>query len=133
MDQSCMYRVGVKAVIHDKDGKLLLTYEDRKQSWDLPEGGLEAGHSIREGLIDEIYEELGDTIGDIYIDEDPLHAWPCIFDNGFGAFLIAYRVTLDITRIVATPENQKRKFFSQQEVESMQLYTKLDDVHKLFV
>ena len=55
----------------------------------------------------EVREELGEDIGDIVIDTNPLYARPCIFEDGFGLFLVAYKVYIDTTAIVTTDENQK--------------------------
>lgn len=133
MSSPCMYRVWLKALIHNERGELLLTYEERKQSRDLPGWGLEHSQDIVSWLISEIKEELWEDIGHIVIDPKPVSAWPCLFENGFALFLVAYKVNIDITRIHLTEENEKRWFFSKDEVATMQLYTKPSEVEKLFI
>lgn len=54
----CTYRISVKALIKDEDGRILLIREDDGR-WELPGGGLEHGEDPRTGLAREVEEEIG--------------------------------------------------------------------------
>lgn len=58
MYPNAFYRVSVKALIKDKDGKVLVVKEDQ-DTWSLPGGGLDHGEVAEQGLLRELKEELG--------------------------------------------------------------------------
>lgn len=53
-----LFRVSLKAVIFNPEGKLLDTNE-ASRSWHLPGGGMEHGETIEQGIKRELREELG--------------------------------------------------------------------------
>ena len=58
MYPSTIYRVVVKALITNEDGKILVVKENQ-DFWSLPGGGLEHGESAQDCLKREIREEIG--------------------------------------------------------------------------
>jgi ADP-ribose pyrophosphatase YjhB (NUDIX family) len=60
-----MLQVGVKAVLRNADGKVLLLKRSSKKygktqgSWDIPGGRIDAGSSLTDNLKREILEEVG--------------------------------------------------------------------------
>ena len=48
-----------RAIIQDKDGKILLIRRRDNGQWDLPAGGIELGESITKCLKREVKEETG--------------------------------------------------------------------------
>lgn len=58
MYPNAFYRVSVKALIKDNDGKVLVVKEDQ-DTWSLPGGGLDHGEVAEQGLLRELKEELG--------------------------------------------------------------------------
>lgn len=56
-DIKAAYRVVVKGIVRDDDGRVLFVQE-RSNSWDLPGGGLEHGESLLDALSREFAEEL---------------------------------------------------------------------------
>lgn len=58
MYPNTFYRVSVKALIKDKQGRVLVVKE-KQDAWDLPGGGLDHGENIIDGIKREIIEELG--------------------------------------------------------------------------
>lgn len=52
------YRVAVKALIKDANGRILLVKE-KSDKWDLPGGGIDHGEEPEEGIKRELLEELG--------------------------------------------------------------------------
>lgn len=53
------YRISLKAVIRDTEGKVLVNKECDSTTWSLPGGGLEHSESIQEALARELEEEVG--------------------------------------------------------------------------
>jgi len=54
----CCYRVSVKALIYDDQGRILLVKEGNDK-WDLPGGGTDHGESLEDSLKRELQEEIG--------------------------------------------------------------------------
>jgi ADP-ribose pyrophosphatase YjhB (NUDIX family) len=55
------YRVSLKALIRDNEGRILLVKEGSDQ-WGLPGGGPDHGETVDEGLRRELREEIGAEI-----------------------------------------------------------------------
>ena len=53
-----LFRVSLKAVIFDAEGRLLVTNEAGR-AWHLPGGGMDHGETIETGLKRELAEEIG--------------------------------------------------------------------------
>lgn len=71
-DTPCTYRISVKAIIKDKEGRILLGRE-KDAPWELPGGGLEHGESLKEGLTRELAEETGYSIE--WMSDQPVAFW----------------------------------------------------------
>lgn len=54
---STFYRIGIKAMIRNENGELLLVKE-KQSAWSLPGGGMEHGESVHDALKRELYEEV---------------------------------------------------------------------------
>jgi 8-oxo-dGTP pyrophosphatase MutT (NUDIX family) len=57
----CFYRVSIKAVIHDQQGKILVVREKNNPNWNLPGGGMDYGESEYKALQRELLEEINYT------------------------------------------------------------------------
>ena len=57
MYPNTFYRVSVKALIKDKDGRVLVLKENQA-TWSLPGGGIDHGEDAKLGIIRELKEEL---------------------------------------------------------------------------
>lgn len=53
------FHVGVKALIKDSNGKILVAKSPSAAYWDIPGGRIEENEGIRDALLREIGEELG--------------------------------------------------------------------------
>lgn len=58
MYPNTFYRVSVKALIKDKDSRILVLKENQ-DTWSLPGGGLDHGEDPTVGILRELKEELG--------------------------------------------------------------------------
>lgn len=54
-----MFKIGVFAIIFDKDRRVLLCHRNDYDLWNLPGGGLESGEVPWEGVLREVKEEVG--------------------------------------------------------------------------
>lgn len=90
----CFYRVSLKAVIYDTDGKVLMVKEKNNPSWNLPGGGMDYGESERQALTRELKEEVGYD-GDFTF--RALGTWPHFLggDKQAWQLWIVYHVTPD--------------------------------------
>jgi 8-oxo-dGTP diphosphatase len=57
------YRVSLKAVIRDKQGRVLVNKEQDSTTWNLPGGGLDHDETMKECLSRELHEEVS-YVGD---------------------------------------------------------------------
>lgn len=70
-----LFRVSLKAVIFNEEGKVLVVKESGRDWWDIPGGGLDHGESIQLALARELHEEVGLTSEFTYraiLAEDPV-------------------------------------------------------------
>ena len=54
-----LYRVSIKGLIRNPDGKVLVVKEAGRTWWDLPGGGMDHGENIKSALAREMHEEVG--------------------------------------------------------------------------
>ena len=54
-----LFRVSLKCLIRDDQGRLLVVKETGRDWWDLPGGGMDHGESIQDAIAREMYEEVG--------------------------------------------------------------------------
>lgn len=71
-DTPCTYRISVKAIIKDEEGRVLLGRE-KDGFWELPGGGLEHGENPKEGLAREVSEETGYLVD--WMSDQPIAFW----------------------------------------------------------
>lgn len=54
-----LFRISVKGMILNDEGKVLVVKETGRGSWDLPGGGMDHGETIKDALARELHEEVG--------------------------------------------------------------------------
>lgn len=110
---NCYYRVSIKALIYNDEGKFLLVKE-AKGVWEFPGGGLDFGEEAHAGLRREINEEMNLEIETI--SEHPTHF--LTFKNRIGVWVsnVFYKVTLKSLDFTPTDECVEIKFFNKEEV-----------------
>lgn len=129
MTEQCHYRISVKGIVIDDDGKILLTREDNDM-WELLGGGLEHNEDPIEGLKREIAEEAGLQV--TYISPAPIYflTMPRLYKTGYAANVI-YEIKLANLDFTPSEECQELRFFSVEEMSSMKLFPNVEKLRLL--
>ena len=125
-DVPCTYRVSIKAIIRDADGRVLLLQE-KDNTWELPGGGMEHGETPTDALARELAEETGysmDRMGD-----RPTAFWAIRGEVGSPTLkwfaFVAYEVTVSgVLKLnpSTTDEAQEAKYFTVEEAKMLSLH-----------
>lgn len=69
IEKKVYFEVGVKAILHDNNGNILLLKRSELVGgkWSLPGGGIDHGETALDAMAREIHEELGITVSDLEI------------------------------------------------------------------
>lgn len=130
------YRVTVKGLFV-KDGRILLLKESPKISgkWELPGGGLDFGEDIHTGLKREIEEETGLQVNSI--SDKPIYAWTWRYENKrnmewYYSLVLTYRIELESLDFKPSDECEEIGFFSEEELEGIELCWQTNGLKKYF-
>ena len=124
MNEQTYYRVSVKGVVVDDDGRILITKEDNGK-WEMLGGGLEHGEDPKECLVREIREETGLKVTSI--SERPLYFLTCprLGHDSFVANVV-YQITLENLDFIPSDECQELGFFSPEEMQTLDLFPNVE-------
>lgn len=107
------FRVSLKAVIRDDEGRVLVVKEINNANWNLPGGGMEHHETDHEAMARELKEEIGYT-GDFTM--RPIGTQPMLLESKSAMQLwIVYEVTLDISKVSIGDEAVAIKFIDPVE------------------
>ena len=131
MDEPCYYRVSVKGIVIDDDGRIMLSRQE-DGTWDLLGGGLDHEEDPIAGLKREIFEETGLRVMSV-------SASPKYFVTAprSGVSLqtylanIIYEITLKNLDFVPSDECQELRFFSVTELAGVDMLTNIEKLTKL--
>lgn len=129
MNEPCFYRVSVKGLVQDSQGRILLAREDNGL-WDLIGGGLEHNENPIDGLKREIKEETGLEVVDVSVSPKYFLTADRYGHDDFTANVI-YEVTLKNLDFTPSDECQELRYFSLAELRDIPLYpnvTKLIEI-----
>ncbi|MBP7806489.1 NUDIX hydrolase [Candidatus Gracilibacteria bacterium] len=115
---NCYYRVSVKALITDNEGKFLLIRENVGK-WELPGGGLDFGENPRDGLIRELKEEMNLDV--VSISEKPLYFFTCFQNNKWRANVL-YKTEVQDLNFTPSDECEEIGFFTPEEALKLPLF-----------
>jgi 8-oxo-dGTP pyrophosphatase MutT (NUDIX family) len=116
----CFYRVSIKALILDENGRFLLSREDNGK-WDFPGGGYEFDDkNPQEALAREIREEMGlevTSVADI-----PSYFVTVHKKERFYFANVFYKTTVKDLNITPSDECEEAQFFTVEEALQKELF-----------
>jgi 8-oxo-dGTP pyrophosphatase MutT (NUDIX family) len=126
----------VAAVIHDRDGKLLLQEKSSGEAWSLPAGGIELGESPQEAIIREVMEETGYVVEvhgvlGVFGGRPFRYTYP----NGDRVEYVAILFQCTITGGTGVPidaETKSIQYFARHEMPTLALPYPRDDLFRRF-
>jgi ADP-ribose pyrophosphatase YjhB (NUDIX family) len=117
-------RLGVSAIIFDGEGKFLLTKREDNGQWCLPGGAVEAGESVAEACIREVFEETGLNVRvkrlvGVYSHPDQL----VVYKDGNKAFIVAIHFEAEVIggKLGLSNETTDFGYFTLEEIEGFHM------------
>ncbi|PIV90524.1 NUDIX hydrolase [Candidatus Gracilibacteria bacterium CG17_big_fil_post_rev_8_21_14_2_50_48_13] len=126
---SCFYRVSVKALILDVQGRFLLSREDNG-GWDLLGGGLDHDEDPHTGLRREVMEETGLTLMDI--GDAPVYFVTTRNEHNTPFCNVIYRASLKNLDFVPSKECVELRYFTAEEALEVRLFPNVMQFLKVF-
>jgi len=124
------YRVSVKGVAVDDNGRFLLTKEDNNK-WELLGGGLDYNEDPIEALKREIQEETGLVV--TYVSPTPKYFISAqrLGSDTYTANII-YEIKLKNLDFIPSEECQELRYFSVDEAKKKELFPNVEAFLKVF-
>ncbi len=122
MNEQCYYRVSIKGIIVDNDGKILLSRENNNK-WEMLGGGLEHGEDPIACLKREILEETGLKV--TYVSPNPKYfvTTPSMrLEKTVHIANVIYEIRLNNLEFTPSDECQELRFFSKEEMSQLDLF-----------
>ncbi len=117
-------RLGCSAAIFNEQGKVLLTRRLDNGQWCLPGGGMDAGESVQEAILREVFEETGlrvrlTRLVGVYSDPNQL----VMYADGNKVQIVAVHFLAEITggTLGLSDETSAFGYFSLEEMEGMEM------------
>ena len=119
-----MYRISVKGIVIDDDGRVLLCREDNGK-WEMMGGGIDHGENPEECMYREIKEETGLEV--TYMSPAPLYflTFEKVNSGRYGANVV-YEIKLKDLNFTPSEECQELKFFSVEEMKQLPRFPNID-------
>ena len=117
---NCFYRISIKALVLDEQGRVMLVREDNDK-WELPGGGLDHGEDIRKGLAREIKEEMGLEV--TYMAQTPSYFFTFVAEKSKQWMSnVVYEVKLKDLNFTPSDECQEIRFVTKEEAKALNLF-----------
>ena len=117
-------RLGCSAAIFNEEGKVLLTRRQDNGQWCMPSGGMEAGESVEEAILREVFEETGlrvrvTRLVGVYSDPNQL----VVYQDGNKVQIVALHFQAEIVSgtLGLSDETSDFGYFSLEEMEGMEM------------
>lgn len=133
MNEQCYYRVSIKGIVIDNDGKILLSREDNGK-WEMLGGGLDHGEDPVRGLKREILEEAGLEV--TYISPNPKYfVTTPRFDTSDTTYIanVIYEIKLKNLDFIPSDECQELRFFSLDDMGKVELFPNVQKLLELLI
>lgn len=120
MNEPNYFRVSVKGIVVDDQGRILLSREDNGK-WDMLGGGLDHEEDPLEGLKREVLEETG--LEAVWISQTPKYfiTSPSFGGKGYVANVV-YEIKLKDLNFTPSEESQELRFFTTEEAQQVDLF-----------
>jgi 8-oxo-dGTP diphosphatase len=121
MNEQCYYRVSVKGIVINDEGKILLSREDNGK-WEMLGGGLDHDEDPIECLRREILEETGLRV--TYVSPSPKYFVTAPrLGSATTTYManVIYEIQLESLEFIASDECQELRFFSIEEMAQVEL------------
>lgn len=115
----CFYRISVKALIHNDEGKFLLVKEDNGL-WELSGGWVDYGEDPRECLIREVYEEMWLKV--TFIAEQPSYFFTSKSRRGVDIANVLYEARVENFDFTPSSECVEIWFFTVEEAKRLETF-----------
>jgi len=129
MNQNCFYRISIKGIVVDDQGRILLAREDNGM-WEMLGGGLDHGEKPKDGLRREILEETGLKVTKI-ADKPSYVVTSKRKENSTYMANIIYEIELESRNFTPSNECQELRFFSIEDTETVELFPNVVELKKL--
>lgn len=119
---NCFYRVGVKALIFDKNKRFLMTKDERLPGgkWGLPGGGVDFGESVQECLRREVFEETGFEV--LSVAEQPSYFLTYQNEKNIHMVHVVFETSLKEGNFSPSTEATEYRFFDINEAKTVDLF-----------
>ena len=120
MNEQCYYRVSVKGLMYDKEGRILLARESNGM-WELLGGGLDHDEDPIACLKREIHEETGLTV--TAVSDRPIYFLTTKrLDHDTYIANVIYEIELSNLNFTPSDECQELRFVTIEEMKSLTLF-----------
>jgi 8-oxo-dGTP diphosphatase len=122
MNEQCYYRISIKGIVVDEDGRILLSREENGM-WEMLGGGIDHGEDPVACLKREIMEETGLEV--TYVSPSPTYFITSPRIDHVPAIYVAnvvYEIKLKDLNFTPSDECQELRFFSVAEMEKADLF-----------
>jgi len=123
------YKVSVKALVVNDEGKIMLCKEE-DGGWELPGGSVDFGESFKDCLTREVKEEMGVNV--IEMDNNPKYAWKYKKSEKIHRVFLGFRAKLDSFDFTPSDECVELNFFSKDELSKINLQPHCRPIVELF-
>jgi ADP-ribose pyrophosphatase YjhB (NUDIX family) len=130
MNEPGFYRVSIKGIAVDENGRFLLSREDNGM-WDMLGGGLDHGENPIDCLKREIHEESGLEV--TWISDTPKY-FVSSKRHGHDTYVanVVYEIKLNSLDFTPSDECQELRFFSTDEAKTEQIFPTIHELLKVF-
>lgn len=125
---NCFYRVSIKALVLDEEGRFLLCREDNGK-WELPGGGLDFWENPQEGITREIKEEMGLEVTSVADRPSYFFTW---LEKWRWKSNVIYKTTLQNLNFTPSDECEEIWFFSTEEALKLDLFSNVVEFCKQY-
>ena len=128
MDEQCYYRISIKGIVIDEEGRILLSREDNGK-WEMLGGGLDHNEDPIDCLRREINEETGLEI--TYVSPTPKYF---VTSPRVGSKMttymanVIYEIRLKNLDFIASDECQELRFFSIADMQKVELFPNVQNL-----